>query len=103
MTLGGRYEISPPTISASGSGGCGAVGTPVEIIQKLDTEINAVLSDPDVRSRYASLGSASNPGSSADFGKLIAAEIEKWATVIKFAGVEPECCCNPGNIIATRI
>ena len=37
-------------------------GTPVEIIQKLDTEINAGLSDPDVRSRYASLGSVPNAG-----------------------------------------
>ena len=90
MTLGGRYEISPPTISASGSGGCGAVGTPVEIIQKLNTEINAGLADPDVRSRYASLGSVPNPGSPAEFGKLIAAETEKWATVIKFAGIKPE-------------
>ena len=65
-------------------------GTPVEIIRKLNAEINAGLSDPDVRSRYASLGSVPNPGSPADFGKLVAAETEKWATVIKFAGIKPE-------------
>ena len=65
-------------------------GTPVEIIQKLNTVINAGLSDPDVRSRYASLGSVPNAGSPADFGKLIASETEKWARVIKFAGIKPE-------------
>ena len=80
-----------PGYEASAAGGFGAPkGTPVEIIQKLNTEINAGLSDPDVRSRYASLGSVPNPGSPADFGKLIAAETEKWATVIKFAGIKPE-------------
>jgi tripartite-type tricarboxylate transporter receptor subunit TctC len=65
-------------------------GTPVEIIQKLNVEINAGLADPDVRSRYAALGSVPNPGSPADFGKLIADETEKWAKVIKFAGIKPE-------------
>jgi tripartite-type tricarboxylate transporter receptor subunit TctC len=80
-----------PGYEASAAGGIGAPkGTPAEIIQKLNMEINAGLSDPDVRSRYASLGSVPNPGSPADFGKLIAAETEKWAKVIKFAGVKPE-------------
>jgi tripartite-type tricarboxylate transporter receptor subunit TctC len=80
-----------PGYEASAAGGIGVPkGTPVEIIQKLNTEINAVLSDPDVRSRYLSLGSVPNQGSPADFGKLIAAETEKWAAVIKFAGIKPE-------------
>jgi tripartite-type tricarboxylate transporter receptor subunit TctC len=80
-----------PGYEASAAGGFGAPkGTPVEIIQKLNTEINAGLSDPDVRSRYASLGSVPNAGSPADFGKLIASETEKWARVIKFAGIKPE-------------
>jgi tripartite-type tricarboxylate transporter receptor subunit TctC len=80
-----------PGYEASAAGGFGAPkGTPVEIIRKLNAEINAGLSDPDVRSRYASLGSVPNPGSPADFGKLVAAETEKWATVIKFAGIKPE-------------
>jgi tripartite-type tricarboxylate transporter receptor subunit TctC len=80
-----------PGYEASAAGGFGAPkGTPVEIIQKLNTEINAGLSDPDVRSRYASLGSVPNPGSPADFGKLIADETGKWGKVIKFAGIKPE-------------
>jgi Tripartite tricarboxylate transporter family receptor len=70
-----------PGYEASAVGGFGAPkGTPVEIIQKLNVEINAGLADPDVRSRYAALGNVPNPGSPADFGKLIVAETEKWAT-----------------------
>jgi tripartite-type tricarboxylate transporter receptor subunit TctC len=80
-----------PGYEASAVGGFGAPkGTPVEIIQKLNVEINAGLADPDVRSRYAALGSVPNPGSPADFGKLIVAETEKWAKVIKFAGIKPQ-------------
>jgi len=80
-----------PGYEASAAGGIGAPkGTPVEIIQKLNSEINAALADPDVKSRYASLGSVPNPGSPADFGKLIADETAKWSKVIKFAGVKSE-------------
>jgi tripartite-type tricarboxylate transporter receptor subunit TctC len=80
-----------PGYEASAVGGFGAPkGTPVEIIQKLNVEINAGLADPDVRSRYAALGSVPNLGSPADFGKLIADETEKWAKVIKFAGIKSE-------------
>ena len=80
-----------PGYEASAVGGFGAPkGTPVEIIQKLNVEISAGLADPDVRSRYAALGSVPNPGSPADFGKLIADETEKWAKVIKFAGIKAE-------------
>jgi tripartite-type tricarboxylate transporter receptor subunit TctC len=79
-----------PGYEASAAGGIGAPkGTPVEIIQKLNAAVNAALSDPEVTSRYASLGSVPNPSSPADFGKLIAAETEKWSKVIKFAGIKP--------------
>jgi hypothetical protein len=46
--------------------------------------------DGPARSQYAALGSVPHPGSPADFGKLIAAETEKWAKVIKFAGLKPQ-------------
>ena len=79
-----------PGYEASAAGGIGAPkGTPVEIIQKLNAAINAGLSDPEVKLRYASLGSVPNPSTPADFGKLIAAETEKWSKVIKFAGLKP--------------
>src|SRR5213079_2095543 len=55
--------------------------TPAEIIEKLNKEINGVLADPTIKARFAYLGSTVLPGSSADFGKLIADETEKWGKV----------------------
>jgi tripartite-type tricarboxylate transporter receptor subunit TctC len=65
-------------------------GTPVWIIEKLNKEINAALADPSVKKRLTDLGCAVFAGSPADFGKFIANETEKWARVIKFAGIRPE-------------
>jgi tripartite-type tricarboxylate transporter receptor subunit TctC len=64
--------------------------TPSEIIDKLNEEINAGLSDPKLKARLADLGGTVLPGSPADFGQLIADETEKWAKVIKFANIKPE-------------
>src|SRR5215831_4034265 len=64
--------------------------TPVEIIDKLNREINAALADPKIKARLADFGGTPLPGSPADFGKLIAEETEKWGKVIKFAGIKPE-------------
>jgi tripartite-type tricarboxylate transporter receptor subunit TctC len=65
-------------------------GTPPEIIDKLNQEINAGLADPKVKARLADLGGMLIPGSPADFGKLVAAETDKWAKVIKEGGVSLE-------------
>jgi tripartite-type tricarboxylate transporter receptor subunit TctC len=65
-------------------------GTPPEIIDKLNKEINAGLADPKVKARLAELGGMLVPGSPADFGKLVAAETDKWAKVIKEGGVSLE-------------
>jgi tripartite-type tricarboxylate transporter receptor subunit TctC len=64
--------------------------TPVEIIDKLNKEINVGLADPTMRMRLADLGVTAFAGSPADFAKLIADETEKWGKVIKFAGIKPE-------------
>jgi tripartite-type tricarboxylate transporter receptor subunit TctC len=64
--------------------------TPAEIIEKLSKEINAGLADAKMKARLADLGGTVLPGSPADFGKLIADETEKWAKVIKSAGIKPE-------------
>jgi len=80
-----------PGFEASVWSGVGAPkNAPVEIVGKLNTEINAALADPKMKARLADLGDTVLPGSPADFGKLIADETEKWAKVIKFAGIKPE-------------
>jgi tripartite-type tricarboxylate transporter receptor subunit TctC len=59
-------------------------------VTTLNQETNAALADPRIKARLAELGGAVLGGSPADFGKLIAAETEKWAKVIKFAGIKPD-------------
>jgi tripartite-type tricarboxylate transporter receptor subunit TctC len=64
--------------------------TPVEIVDKLNQEINAVLSDPKFKAQLAGLGGSVLAGSPAEFGKLIADETEKWGRVIRTANIKPE-------------
>jgi tripartite-type tricarboxylate transporter receptor subunit TctC len=63
-------------------------GTPSEIIEKLNNEINASLADPVIKARIAELGSNVLSGSPADFGNLISEETEKWAKVIRAANIK---------------
>jgi tripartite-type tricarboxylate transporter receptor subunit TctC len=80
-----------PGFEASGWFGVGAPkNTPAEIIDKLNSEINAALADPKIKTRLADLGAAVLPGSPADFGKLIAEETEKWGKVIRTANIKPD-------------
>ncbi len=64
--------------------------TPAEIVERLNKEINAGLADPKIKARLLDLGGAGLSGSSADFGKLINDEAEKWSKVVKFAGIKVE-------------
>jgi tripartite-type tricarboxylate transporter receptor subunit TctC len=64
--------------------------TPMEIINRLNKEINAVLANPTIRARFANLGAEPMPMTSDEFGKFIADEIDKWAKVIKFANIKVE-------------
>jgi tripartite-type tricarboxylate transporter receptor subunit TctC len=80
-----------PGYEASAVWGLGAPrNTPPEIIDKLNSEINAALADPKIRARLADLGGTPLVGSPADFGSLIAEETEKWAKVIKFVGIKAD-------------
>jgi len=65
-------------------------GTPAEVIDKINREINAGLADPKMKTRLLGLGEEPMPMTPADFGKLIADETEKWAEVIKSAGMKAE-------------
>ena len=80
-----------PGYEASSVFGLGSPrNTPTEIIDKLNKEINAALADPEFRARLAHLDGTPLVGSSADFGKLIAGETEKWGKVIRLANIKPE-------------
>jgi tripartite-type tricarboxylate transporter receptor subunit TctC len=78
-----------PGYEASSWYGVGAPkATPAEIVDKLNKEINAGLADPKIKARLADLGGEVLALSPADFGAMIADETEKWAKVIKSAGIK---------------
>jgi len=64
--------------------------TPQEIVDKLNREINAALTDPGMKAKFAAIGGEPLPGSPAEFGRLIADETEKWAKVVRAAGLKAE-------------
>ena len=78
------YEVS------TWYGLCARMGTPAEVIDKINKEINAGLADPMMKARLADLGGVTIAGSPGDFGRLIADETEKWAKVIRAANIKPE-------------
>src|SRR5262245_17085253 len=85
-----RVSDFVPGFETSDWGGIsGPKGTPAEIIHKLNEEINAGLADPKVKARLADLGGSPLTGSPTDFEAFISAETEKWAKVVKFAGIKP--------------
>jgi tripartite-type tricarboxylate transporter receptor subunit TctC len=80
-----------PGFEASFWAGLGvAAGTPAEIINKLNGQINAGFADPKMTDRLRDLGGTPLAGSPSDFGKLIANETEKWGKVIRTANIKPE-------------
>ncbi len=82
---------SVPGYAVSSWLGVGAPpGTPADVIDKLNHEINVVLADPAMRARFADLGSEPLTGSPADFGRFIAAETEKWGKVIRATNMKPD-------------
>ena len=64
--------------------------TPVQIVEKLNAAINAALADTAINGRLADLGGTPLPGSSAEFGRLIAEQTERWGNVIRTAQIKPE-------------
>jgi tripartite-type tricarboxylate transporter receptor subunit TctC len=101
VTLATRSDAAPevPTISEFVPGydagdwyGIGAPkGTPAEILDKLNQDINAVLGDPKMKARMADLGmTVQISAKPTDYSAFIADETEKWSKVVKFAGVKPD-------------
>jgi tripartite-type tricarboxylate transporter receptor subunit TctC len=95
-----RLEVLPdiptmrdfvPGLEASDWTGLGAPkNTPVEIVEKLNKEINAGLADPQLKGRFADLGGSALGGSPAEFGGFIAQETEKWAKVVRAVNIKAE-------------
>ena len=100
VTTAARSEALPdiPTVGdfvpgyeASTFHGMGAPrGTPTEVVDKLNKEINAGLTDPAIKARIAELGSVPMPMTPVDFAKFIAEETEKWGKVVKFSGAKAD-------------
>jgi tripartite-type tricarboxylate transporter receptor subunit TctC len=100
VTSATRLEVLPdlPTVDEFVPGyeagswfGVGAPkGTSTEIIEKLKKEIDAIVAEPNMKARLVGLGLQPISFTSAEFGKFIADQIEKWAKVIKSAGIKPE-------------
>jgi tripartite-type tricarboxylate transporter receptor subunit TctC len=100
VTTATRLDVFPdvPTVAdsvpgyeASGFAGIGVPrNTPAEIVDKLNKEINAGLADAKIKTRIVELGGTVVGGSPADFAKIISEATEKWAKVIKFAGIKAE-------------
>ncbi|GEO43153.1 MFS transporter [Skermanella aerolata] len=100
VTTATRSEVLPeiPTVGevvpgyeSSGWVGIGAPRkTPVEIVEKLNGEINAALAEPKIKARLADLGGTPLAGSPSDFEKLIAEQTDRWARVIRAANIKPD-------------
>ena len=84
-------EFLPDFAEVGGwSGLCAPRNTPAEIVALLNREINRAIADPKISQRVVAMGSTSPGGSPTDFAKFIADETDKWAKVVKFAGIKAE-------------
>ena len=80
-----------PGFEASAWYGVGAPrNTPSEIVDRLNTEINAALADPKMKGRFADVGSLPTSMTPAEFGTFVAEETEKWGKVIRAANIKAE-------------
>ncbi len=83
-------EFLPGYDAVSWAGIGAPAGTSPDIVDKLNAEINAALADAELKSKLAAFGASAMAGSPDDFKKFVAAEIEKWGKVVKFANMKPE-------------
>ena len=83
-------EFVPGYEGSGWLGICAPKGTPANIVDKLNKNINGVIADPAIKTRLVELGAEAIQMTPEEFGKLIAEAAEKWAKVIKFANIKPE-------------
>jgi tripartite-type tricarboxylate transporter receptor subunit TctC len=82
-------ETSPGYEASAWFGLAAPKGTPKEIVQRLNREVNVILADAKVQAQLQQLSGTMIAGTPDDFARLIDEEVAKWAKVIKFAGVKP--------------
>jgi tripartite-type tricarboxylate transporter receptor subunit TctC len=80
----------PDFIASSWTGIVAPAGTPREVVNKLNAEINAGLRSPLLQTRFKQLAALANPGTPEDFAAFIAKEVPKWTTMTRLSGVQPE-------------
>jgi tripartite-type tricarboxylate transporter receptor subunit TctC len=100
VTSAARMDVLPdvppiadfvPGYEGSGwIGICAPKGTPNDVVEKLNKDINAIIADPAIKARFADLGGTLEQMTPAQFDKLIADAAEKWGKVIKFGNIKPE-------------
>ena len=101
VTSSKRSALMPdlPTMAEAGVAGFEAaawqgivvpVGTPADIVQKLNTEVNKALQNPDLRARLAAQGADILGGTSAEYAAYLRAEMPRWAKAVKDSGAKPE-------------
>jgi tripartite-type tricarboxylate transporter receptor subunit TctC len=83
-------DVLPGYEASSWNGLCAPKGTPADVVEKLNKEINLALADARIKARFAEMGSPPIHGSPSDFAKVIATDTEKWAKVIKFSGAHAD-------------
>ncbi|MEO8137531.1 MAG: tripartite tricarboxylate transporter substrate binding protein [Betaproteobacteria bacterium] len=81
-------EIVPGYEASGWTGICAPRNTPSNVVAALNEAMNSGLSEPAIRRRFSDLGATTMPGSTDDFGRLIAAEIEKWGKVIRAGNIK---------------
>ena len=65
-------------------------GTPPEIVNRLNAEVNAALKHPDVEKKLGALGAEFDPGTPQAFAKFLESDMNRWAKVIKQAGIKAD-------------
>jgi tripartite-type tricarboxylate transporter receptor subunit TctC len=100
VTSASRAEMLPelPTVgdfvpgydTSQWYGLCAPAKTPPDIVNRLNAEVNAGIADPGMKAKLAAIGGEPLPGTPADFAKLIAEETDKWAKVVRAAGIKAE-------------
>jgi tripartite-type tricarboxylate transporter receptor subunit TctC len=83
-------ESVPGYLAESWYGAGVPAHTPVEIVDKLNREINAGLADPKIKARIIDLGATPMPGTPADFANFVAAETDKWGKVVRASGARAD-------------